>query len=433
MSGNSPWPPCRAATRSRKLVKYQAKRALDSSNGRSNIIEPAVKLLINNYEAELNALAGEAVEIRVLIAFLTEAGLTWLPKNIYPKSHFIVGVGLHITSAEGLKSLQSGGAEVRVFDDPNRLFHPKVVYVRTPNSEYLIVGSNNLTFAGISSNYEVSTLSERNAQNDGAFLDFLAHFDLLSSHDYCYPPDAKFYSEYAETKIQSQLSAKIPQLRLSPRVGSKKRNPSIDSTRLATLGEFLRWIAREFPQLERHQGDKIADHPLKQFNDKKFLPLFAEIVQKASRGRLEAWSTLNQGGNWRRIPIIQAVNEQKEPWENASHCGRAALQVHFSTPDYSKVRFSLVLQYTLNISAKNSQMPQQVKQRFDRIFENLKDYRADAVKRLACFKNWDFRKVDVSAWSQPLLSYEYDIESLPSDEQLCINLESLAAALIDAP
>ena len=66
-----------------------------------------MKLLINNYEAELSTLAGEAVEIKVLIAFLTEAGLTWLPKNKYAISHFIVGVGLGITSAEGLKSLQA--------------------------------------------------------------------------------------------------------------------------------------------------------------------------------------------------------------------------------------------------------------------------------------------------------------------------------------
>jgi len=393
-----------------------------------------MKLLINNYEAELNALAEEAMEIKVLIAFLTEAGLTWLPKKKYTNSRFIVGVGLGITSAEGLKTLQAGGAEVRVFDDPKRLFHPKVVYVKTAKSEYLIVGSNNLTFAGISSNYEVSTLSERNNQNEGAFLDFLAHFDYLNSHDYCYPPDAKFYSEYAETKIQNQLSAKIPQLRLSSRFGSKKRNPSIDSSRLATLGEFLRRIAREFPLLERHQGMKIANHPLKQFNDNKFLPLFTEIIEKASRGRLEAWSSLNVGGNWRISPIIQAVDEQKESetWLNASRSGRAALQVHFST-DFSGVRFSLVLQYTLDISIKDGQMPPPVRQRYGRIVENLKDYRADALKGLKFFKIWDYSNENVSAWSQPLLSYEYDIKSLPSDEQLCINLESLATALIDAP
>jgi hypothetical protein len=304
--------------------------------------------------------------------------------------------------------------------------------VKTAKSEYLIVGSTNLTFAGISSNYEVSTLSERNTHNDGAFLRFLSHFDYLKSHAFCRPANDEFYSKYAETKIQSQLFAKIPQLSLGPKVGVEKRIPSIDSAKLATLGEFLRLIAREFPQLERHQRMKIADHPLKRFNEKKFLPLFTEIVKKASGGRLEAYSELSVGGHWRIIPIIQALDEQREPWDKAETCGRAELQVHFSH-DFSKVCFSLVLKYTVDISIKEGQMPQLVRQRFDRIFDNLKDYREDATKGLACFKNWNFPKNKLAAWSQPLLSYEYKIESLPPDEQLCINLESLAAALIDAP
>jgi hypothetical protein len=393
-----------------------------------------MKLLINNYEAELKALAAEAVEIRVLIAFLTEAGLTWLPKEQYPNSQFIVGIGLGITSPEALKTLQAGGAgaDVHIFDDPNRLFHPKVVYVKTAKSEYLVVGSNNLTFAGISSNYEVSTLSERNTHNDGAFLDFLAHFDYLKSHDFCHPANDEFYRKYAETKIQSQLFAKIPQLSLGPKVGMEKSIPSIDSAKLTTLGEFLRLIAREFPRLERHQRMKIADDPLKRFNEKKFLPNFTEIVEEASGGRLEAFSALSVGGHWRIIPIIQALDEQREPWDKAETCGRAALQVHFSH-DFSEVYFSLVLQYTIDISIKEGQMPQPVRQRFDRIFGNLKDYRADATKGLACFKNWNYPgEVNVAAWSQPLLSYEYKIESLPPDDRLRFDLRSLAIALNDA-
>jgi HKD family nuclease len=403
--------------------------------------ELAMKLLIDDYEAELKALAEKAVEIKVLIAFLTEDGLTWLPKKKYPISRFIVGLDLGITTVKALKTLHNGGAKVRVFHDTKRLFHPKVVYVRTAKSEHLIVGSNNLTFGGIRSNYEVSTLSERNAHNNGAFSDFLALFNDLSSHDCCYPANAKnyrIYSKYAEAKIQSQLSAKIPLLFLGPKVGSKKRNPSINPSRLATLGDSLRWIASEFPHLDRHQGDKIAHHPLKRFNEKKLRPLFAEIVKKVSKAsgrRLEAWSSLNQGGNWRQIPIIQALDEQRETWENVDDCGRAALQVHFSRPDCTRVWFSLVLQYNVDISIKDGQMPKPVKQKFDRMLAHLKDYRPDAAKGLPCFKVWDFRKGKDkdSLWSQPLLSYEYDTESLPPDKQLCIRLKSLATALIDAP
>ena len=395
-----------------------------------------MKLLITNYEAELNALAKKAVEIKVLIAFLTEAGLAWLPKKKYPISRFIVGLDLGITTVKALKTLKNGGAKVRVFHDTKRLFHPKVVYVRTPKSEHLIVGSNNLTFGGVSGNYEVSTLSERNAHNDGAFSDFLAHFNDLSSHDCCYPANAKnytIYSKYAEARNQSQLAAKIPELFLGSRIGSKKRNLSINPTKLTTLRDSLQWIACEFRHLKRRQGIRIAKHHLKRFNDDKFRQLFAEIVKKVAKAsgiRLEALSSFNQGGNWRQIPIIQAFGET---WENVDDCGRAALQIHFSRPDCNRVWFSLVLQYNVDISIKDGHMPWLVKQRFDRLVAHIENYRSDADIGLHRFKIWDFPKDKRSLWSQPLLSYEYDIESLPQDEQLLSNLESLATALIDAP
>jgi hypothetical protein len=395
-----------------------------------------MKLLINNYEAELNALAEEAIEIKVLIAFLTEAGLTWLPKNKYEISHFIVGVGLSITTVEALKALQNGNAEVRVFDDRKRLFHPKVIYMKTAKSEHLIVGSNNLTFGGISSNHEVSTLSERNALNDGAFSEFHRHFDCLRSLGCCYEPDAKFYREYRQVKIQNELARRIPPLRLSRRVGGNMREPSIAPAKLATLGEFIEWIAqefqiaREFHKVGRNKWKKISHHPLMQFHKNKFRPLFKKIIQKVSGKRLTGLSHLIVASNWRIMPLIEALDQKKETGEEASHCGRTALQIHFRD-GYSKVCFSFVLQYYVPISSGDGQMPNRVRQRFDRIIAKLKDYKSDAVKGndLKCFKNWNYPKHKISDWSKPLLSYEYDIDSLPPDERLCDNLASLATAL----
>lgn len=118
-----------------------------------------MKLLITDFEDELRELAEEAIEIKVLIAFLTEEGLRWLPEEKMPASNFIVGVDLGITSPDALRTLQSSGAEVRVFQEPGRLFHPKAIYLKTAEAEHLIIGSNNLTASGISSNHELATLS----------------------------------------------------------------------------------------------------------------------------------------------------------------------------------------------------------------------------------------------------------------------------------
>ena len=74
-----------------------------------------MKLLINNFERELRELADTAIEIKVLIAFLTESGLSGLPESQIARADFIVGVNLGITTPGALQRLQGGGAAVRVF------------------------------------------------------------------------------------------------------------------------------------------------------------------------------------------------------------------------------------------------------------------------------------------------------------------------------
>ena len=76
-----------------------------------------MKLLINNFERELRELADTAIEIKVLIAFLTESGLSGLPESQIARADFIVEVNLGITTPGALQRLQRGGAAVRVFYD----------------------------------------------------------------------------------------------------------------------------------------------------------------------------------------------------------------------------------------------------------------------------------------------------------------------------
>ena len=141
-----------------------------------------MKLLLHNYEDELTRLAERATEIKVAIAFLTEGGLGWLPASRAPIAQFVVGIDLGITNPDALRTLQQQGATVMVFSEPGRLFHPKVIYLRSEDSEILIIGSNNLTSGGISSNHEVSLAVCRNEATETAFGDFLAYFESLKAH-----------------------------------------------------------------------------------------------------------------------------------------------------------------------------------------------------------------------------------------------------------
>jgi hypothetical protein len=389
-----------------------------------------MRLLIHHYEEELRSLAEEAVEIRILIAFMTEVGLSWLPDDRIPLSECIVGTGLGITTPDAIRKLMNGGGTVWVFQDPSRLFHPKALYFRTADREYLIVGSNNLTSAGISSNYELSTLAIRCPGNTSAFDDFLAHFENLKRDACCQRPNEQFFSDYRPSQIPAELKEKMATQEIV-RISAEEPIPgSREFEQEDSVGGYLRLIARDFPVVKEatRKGSTIAEHPLKKLNEDHFIDRLQKLVQQASSGRLTALSSLNQGGNWRKIPLISASDDLREPWERTSKDGRLVLQVHYGE-DFQTVSISLVIQYTVVLANKEGIMPKATLERFERVKDRLKRYSAGATIGGESFKIFDYPKENVSAWARPILSHSYEINSLPSDVALEQAIESLASAL----
>jgi hypothetical protein len=382
-----------------------------------------MKLLINNYEDELARLAQTAVEIKVLIAFLTEGGLSWLPEDRAPIAEFIVGIDLGITSPGALKTLQQRGACVRVFCESGKMFHPKAIYLRSDTDEILIVGSNNLTSGGIASNHEVSLSVHRNESSQNAFGDFLAHFNWLKGHACCGIPDDRFFENYKQTTIRHRLEVQL-KAQDRPPLQAPIVKPMNEYAHISTLGDFLRLFAARFPRHgdpERRSGGTTKTHPLKVLNDKEFLPLFKDIVSRVSHGRLTGHSQLNIGGNWYRIPNILAFNKDREPWEHVDNRGRVALQIHFAN---DLVSLSAVLQYNLHRSAHAAQMPPPVDQRFRKLLEHVENASTMAKLDLPVFRHWNYK--DKVLWSKPLMTFEHSLESLPNDEVLLSDLECLA-------
>ena len=382
-----------------------------------------MKLLLHNYEDELAQLARSATEIKILIAFLTEGGLSWLPPKIAHCAQFIVGIDLGITTTDAMKSLQEQGATVMIFSEPRRLFHPKAIYIRSEENETLIVGSNNLTTGGIASNHELSIAVVRDKASEQIFCDFLAYFDSLKSHDCCGIPDKQFYDTYKPTSVSRKLTEQLLHQKPVPLGSSTTRKFILDDSRISTLGDFLRLLAEEFPKLERRIGKTIKDHPLKNLNDDEFLPLFTDIVSTVSKGRMIGHSQLNIGGQWYRIPNILAVNEEKEPWELTNSKGRLVLQIHFSD-DFTRVYFSIVLQYNLHCSIIAAEMPPKVTQRYRKLLQHVEHVSPRAELDLPLFRHWNYK--DTVLWGKPLMSFAYPVESLPDSEKLCLDIELLA-------
>jgi len=380
-------------------------------------------LLIHDFKDKLECLAKSAIEIKVLVAFLTEEGLSWLPEDKAPCADFIVGIDLGITSPQALQSLQKRDASVRVFSEPGRMFHPKAIYLRSESDQFLIIGSNNLTDGGISSNHELSILSTRNSSNDADFDSFLAYFDSLKAHDCCRVPDSQFYDNYIPTDIRKKLADHIKHQKGLPPLPPP---PVIVDSRISTLGDFIRLLAKEFPNLPRKRGSTIKNHPLKRRNDVEFRPLFREIVAKASQNRLMGNSDLNRGGNWRLIPDIVASDYVREPWGKSGTTGHLALQIHFSD-DFSEVYFSMVLQYGLPRSKDAAEMPVQAAERYKKLREHVEHISAQAVLDRPVFLY--FTCYDRIFWSRPLMTFVYSLDSLPDDKVLFSTLERLAMIL----
>ena len=385
-----------------------------------------MKLLITDFEDELTQLAESALEIKVLIAFLTEGGLKWLPDGDIPDAEFIVGVDLCITRPEALKSLQSRGASVFLFQESGRMFHPKAIYLKTEEKEVLIVGSNNLTSGGISSNHEVGLLAERDTSSEGAFADFIAHFEALKTHPCCGVPDEDFYLHYNPSQLLSGLSKKLKAQEIPPFASAQGQAFSIKSASIDTLGDYIRVIALQFPKLDRRKSSTIKNHPLKRLFDDEFKPLFQRLVQDASQERLKSESNLTVGGNWYRIPNILAVNSGREPWSNTYKRGRLVLQIHFSV-DFSKVFFSVVLQFNLPKTISSGEMSGDVAKRFKKLLEYVDSYSSGPKINEPVFHHWNYKKY--ALWGKPLMTLEYQVASLPDDGTLCSDLSLLATVL----
>lgn len=379
-----------------------------------------MKLLIDNFESELASLAMEAKRIKVMIAFLTKGGIEWIPNKLIRKSEFLVGTDLRITRPEALKWLQDNGSSLRVFEESGRMFHPKAIYLNCGAEEFLIVGSNNLTCSGISSNHEIAMIISKDESTKDTFDQFHEHFEFLKNHDCSFVPDQKFYDEYKPSSIRSDLQFQI---------NNPDHNPmEIDLERAASFGLFLKKIAHDFPNLERKTGLKIKNHPLSVFNKETFTPLFRDIIEGVS-SNLSAQSSLRQGGKWLNMPNIYARDNSQEDWEDFDGDGAVSLQIHFDKK-YTEMHFSVVISYNIRGMGSKHKMPIPVETRYLKIRDHLEGFGKKTRFDLPEFFNWTNN--EDKRWDKPIISLSYEVANLPDDRKLIADLRLLGSALNSA-
>lgn len=154
--------------------------------------QPLASRLGNELSAELTSDKWDQLDIAV--AWVRASGL----KHLKPALQYflskggtlstIVGVDLQNTSIEGLRELlalqSSGAADSFVYhNESGTIFHPKIYLFRSATSARLIIGSNNITEAGLFRNTEASIVLNLSLSDPtlASILDALATWSDQSS------------------------------------------------------------------------------------------------------------------------------------------------------------------------------------------------------------------------------------------------------------
>lgn len=110
----------------------------------------------------------QGTEIQLFFYAVTESGWRtirrdlrlWLTKNEKRRILAYVGTDHAITEAEAIRLMVEDDVTVRLMTSYRGVFHPKVIWLRSPEGNTVWIGSNNLTRDGLLNNIEFAALIE---------------------------------------------------------------------------------------------------------------------------------------------------------------------------------------------------------------------------------------------------------------------------------
>lgn len=308
------------------------------------------------------------IDIATAWARASGVGLLWDAIDAFLKKggklRVVVGLDRDNSSVEGLALLLAFKGDVKIWvrhnESSSAIFHPKLYAFRTISECRVIVGSNNMTGAGLVSNEELSSIlvEGRNGQLEKKLKEYMSSLrdtsgnlaKRLNQSLLAELEDAGYVSPEATLRGKSanQARSSIPKKKLfgtktPPRKGVSKRAPLPNSIepdvrtpvagwrrvfirlRLArgTQGQLPVAIAR---QIRRRLGEKITDGPinviLRNTNEKrKISPTYAaRSPGSANTYKIEAFQP--QGDAIMKLELIgsEVVVEQ---FDTADKTGKA--------------------------------------------------------------------------------------------------------------
>lgn len=173
-------------------------------------------MVIQQLSTKLPGLLEAADEVWIAVALATDEGLDFIRSRVKPGTiqHYLIGIdiGTPVSVLYTLKAAESNTVKVGICHPDTGIFHPKLYLFRSAGKLTAILGSANLTLAGLSANQELSTLitdPQTCSQLQGWFVDQLENSYPLSTQNLLSYQEA---CDFADG--QGDAKPKIPSVKL---------------------------------------------------------------------------------------------------------------------------------------------------------------------------------------------------------------------------
>ena len=213
--------------------------------------------LLTSSEALLNALVelqAWADEIQLCVAWASGAGSKaphWMALDLSTVRRAIVGIDFHHTEPAALRALRAQPGRLKIIQDSEGTFHPKVLLGTKGTERRAIIGSSNFTVGGFSGNTELNVLIE-GAAGSAPFAELEAFIEAQWSRPEAWEPTEEELDAYERAYKRRRTRRRRPALRSGDR-----RAPLTSSQILsASWGEYARLILDQEGKLSSN-GDQI--------------------------------------------------------------------------------------------------------------------------------------------------------------------------------
>lgn len=254
------------------------------------------------------------------------------PKKTLPYKHLenfngsikaIVGVAFHNTHPDAFKWFSDIGADIRVFKNDQKLFHPKVYLFKDEDRYALFIGSSNLTYNGFYENIETNCLIENTTSAKMAKDITLLEKTLAEWHtaDFSFKPTKQWLEGYRQR--YKAIANKLRKLKITTPPRVDEEIPTASWLEHATWGVYY---SKVLEGLKRHGRKGQGYHEvLDAANQKVPIPwktqYFQDIENRRIIGGMEPYgwlghvaasgqfrSLLAKGTPRQRVTIVKAIN-----------------------------------------------------------------------------------------------------------------------------